>query len=281
MLSEIPPYTTTQGRNLTNSYERLSREIIDFTYFVRPTPIEQDHKKRTLEYIGEIITSSFKQVVIQPFGSYVTGLQFPYSDIDINISVENNQSPPSCILGSLSQILKGETYSSQIHGVWFIDKAKIRVIKVSMVDGIEVDITYNNDTRSSKRTEEWLAQYPDLKPLFMVLKFALSHIRVDGQRNFSCISAAHGGMASFTFICLIVSFLQLRAESVPGINDNNRYAMLLLNFLEYYSTFKTTVHGISLKREGALVKPRKITEKSVQQRIYIENPDRSTKWRSK
>ncbi|KAI8980305.1 hypothetical protein BDB01DRAFT_836835 [Pilobolus umbonatus] len=271
-MTSIPPYTNKECQSIEDSYERLSREIEDFAHFVQPTANEQDHKRKTLEYIEDIILPVKADAAMEPFGSYVTGLQFPNSDIDINVDIKYCSNPKR-MLRVYSGVLKRNRYSYKIKNVFFVGSASIGVIKVSMVNGIEVDITCNNDIQSSKRTEQWLSQYPDLRPLFMVLKFALSHIRVDGQRNFSCISAAHGGLASFTLICLIVSFLQLRAESVPGINDNNRYAMLLLNFLEYYSTFKTTVHGISLKGEGALVKPSTISNKVDISHICIENPD--------
>lgn len=77
---------------------------------------------------------------------------------------------------------------------------------------ISMDITVQNECFSSDRTAAWIKEYPALKPLFMVLKQAIGNYRVSNMPAFEPLSAKTAGLASYSLVCLIVSYLQVKKE---------------------------------------------------------------------
>jgi DNA polymerase sigma len=74
---------------------------------------------------------------------------------------------------------------------------------------VSMDITIQNACFSSDRTATWVKQYPPLKPLFMVLKQSIGNFRLSATPSFEPLSAKFAGLASYSLICLIVSYLQV------------------------------------------------------------------------
>lgn len=88
--------------------------------------------------------------------------------------------------------------------------AKVPVLMATDDNEVSMDITVQNECFSSDRTTAWIKQYPELKPLFMVLKQSIGNSRVSSFPTFEPLSAKTAGLASYSLICMIVSYLQVR-----------------------------------------------------------------------
>ena len=69
-----------------------------------------------------------------------------------------------------------------------------------------------NNVISSKRTLAWIKEYPELKPLFLVLKHALLSIRFEWDDNYEVLSTVKNGLASYSLVCMIVHYLKVRGR---------------------------------------------------------------------
>ncbi|KAG1620685.1 hypothetical protein G6F46_002213 [Rhizopus delemar] len=215
------PWSDSDTLSIPNGMVRLSKEILDFEKYIAPTESEtrkrSEAQKTVKDFIRKVLPEEY---TIEVFGSHVTTLTFPSSDIDFNIQFKYPVVKPT------------------------------PVIKCKLDNGVSVDITVQNPAPSSDRTIAWIKQYPELKPLFMVLKQALSSFRVNHKKNFEPLSAKFSGLASFGLICLIVSYLQMHKPIDKSPNDPDYYACLLLGFLDYYSTFDASKYIICVKDKG-------------------------------
>lgn len=229
-------------------------------------------KQEALDDITEIITSLDSEATVTAFGSFVTGLQFPDSDIDINIESPNITNPKS-MLNKLFKACR-RTRSVDINKIEYVSHAKIPVLKVVHTNTTPIDITCLNDCSSSDRTVVWIKKYPELRILFLLLKQLLSYVRIRELGGFKCMSAAHQGLAGYTLICLIVSYLQRIAPKIKHINSKNKYGKLLVGFLQHYSAFDYDTYAISLDQEGELLKLSTLPNmKKNEPKLYIINPD--------
>lgn len=151
--------------------------------------------------------------------------------------------------------------------------AKVPVLMATDDNDVSMDITVQNECLSSDRTADWIKQYPELKPLFMVLKQSIGNSRVSSHPAFEPLSAKTAGLASYSLICMIVSYLQVgyircvKMERDIDLNyffvieklqvsdelkreDPSYYAVLLIGFLEFYSKFDSTKTAIGLENGG-------------------------------
>lgn len=113
---------------------------------------------------------------------------------------------------------------------------------------MSADISIANDICSSDRTVVWVRQYPELRPMFMVLKQAISNCRLTSNPAFEPLSAKTCGLASYGLICLIVNYLEHENRRV--INQEHYFATLLMGFLRFYGQFDETTKAISMQNGG-------------------------------
>jgi len=159
------------------------------------------------------------------FGSYKTGLFLPTSDIDMVVFGEwkNGHLP----LKLLRDALIKENISD-FENIKVLDKATVPIIKILEVKtDIKVDISFNtsNGVKSAELIKKYLAEFPCLRPLVMILKQFLI------QRDFNEVWT--GGIGSYSLILMTVSFLQLH----PRIDARSMQAnlgVLLIEFFELY-----------------------------------------------
>ncbi|CAO0793900.1 unnamed protein product [Mucor circinelloides] len=83
------PWSSKDTLSIKDQISRLSKEIIDFEEYIKPTKTEKLNRDTLLYCITQLIESLWpNNYDITAFGSSVTGLQFPASDIDINIDFD-------------------------------------------------------------------------------------------------------------------------------------------------------------------------------------------------
>ncbi|KAI7895498.1 uncharacterized protein EV154DRAFT_495119 [Mucor mucedo] len=245
------PWSSKETLETKDRLERLSKEIVDFVHYIEPTKEEQLNRDTLMYQVSTLIETLWpNNTVITAFGSSVTGLAFPASDIDINIDFE--EMPKKNRIDVL-KIIRKQTINQHIFEyptTCLAANAKVPVLMAVDGNDVSMDITIQNVCFSSDRTAAWIKEYPPLKPLFMVLKQSIGNFRLSHMPTFEPLSAKYAGLASYSLICLIVSYLQ---QSVPkDVNPTrpNYLASLLLGFLSFYSTFESDKKAIGLTNGG-------------------------------
>ncbi|CAO3631463.1 unnamed protein product [Mucor fragilis] len=246
------PWSSKDTLSIKDRVSRLSQEIIDFEEYIKPTKTEKLNRDTLLYCITQLVESLWpNNYEITAFGSSVTGLQFPGSDIDINIDFQ--QLPKNNVIDIL-KIIRKKAIGQRIFSfdnTRLAANAKVPVFMGEDKNGVSMDITVQNECFSSDRTAAWIAEYPALKPLFMVLKQSIAHCRVSSLPQFEPLSAKTAGLASYSLVCMIVSYLQLQVADALKRSDPNYYGTLLMGFLDFYSQFPSTSTAISLTGKGA------------------------------
>ncbi len=225
---------------------RLHNEILTFCDYIRPTDQEIDSRKRLVEELRVFITSIWPGCSVHVFGSQMTDILTPTSDLDIAVlDVTCDCEESTDLLHILAAKFRD---SGTVTYVEAIVNAKIPIIKLDHAETkISVDICINNDSglRTGELIREYVETYPPLKPLTIVLKTFLAQRRLNETYN--------GGVGSFVLSCLVVSFLQMKqrislaCKSVPNWNLGS----LLLEFLQLYGIqFNSVITGISIVNGG-------------------------------
>ncbi|CEG70706.1 hypothetical protein RMATCC62417_06552 [Rhizopus microsporus] len=242
------PWSSPKTLSITDSISRLSQEILDFEKYIAPTDHEQRLRSDALNMIQRLIESMFSPMpVVEAFGSFVTSLALPSSDVDIVIRFDKPVMPRNI----LNKIYREAKRRIMFKRSEFIRAAKTPIITGCLRNGVSVDISVQGNVTSSERTVTWIKEYPELKPLFMVLKQSLSAFRLRNVWTFEPLSAKTAGLCNFGLICLIVSYLQLHKPTDITSTDPEYYGRLLLGLLDYYAhDFNASKHIISVSDEG-------------------------------
>ena len=200
---------------------------------------------------------------------------FSFAPSDVDLNVHFHVMPLNSDPVSILKAIRKHACSNQIfpkYSVRLIPHAKVPVLMATDDNNVSMDITVQNESPSSDRTVLWIKEYPLLKTLFMVLKQVLSNYRVSSLPTFEPLSAKTAGLASYSLICMIVSYLQVRfllctlssfflfaklmlsKLQAPKSHDPSRpeyIAETLLGFLDFYSRFDSSLYAISLIDGGA------------------------------
>ncbi|KAF8760106.1 Cid1 family poly A polymerase [Rhizoctonia solani] len=240
-------------------------QVKSYVDYISPTERERRTRAMVVTMISRTIESRWPDAVIQPFGSFETGLYLPLGDIDLVISSDSiARVTPASALNWIARALKdrGLAYNVQI-----IAKAKVPIVKfVTTWGGFKVDISLNqaNGVSAGKIINNFLKQLPALRPLVFIFKAFLSQREMNEVYN--------GGLGSYSIVCMVLSFLQVSLleshsrqsveENLPQLHPKIRNAeidpsknlgILLLELFQYYGDyFHYERAGISLRGGGQL-----------------------------
>jgi len=137
--------------------------------------------------------------------------------------------------------------AGEVSQLEIIEGAKVPVIKLrAQADGLRADVVFNqpNGLETSRFIRERCAEYPQMRPLLLFLKYFLL------QRGLH--ETFTGGMGSYLLCNVVLHFLQRH----PSKQDSRTYAAtslghLLFDFLKYYGTeFNYETMGISVTDGG-------------------------------
>ena len=201
---------------------RLHEEILDFCAYISPKENEDSIRKNLVEKIRNIVLSVFPNTRVMFFGSMMTGLYLPTSDIDIVLP------DVSALHSNYIKLSNAFQISNQFSYLEFIGRAKIPVIKMTdRESGIAVDLSLGieDGIETSNYFCKKLNQYPCFKPLILVLKYFL-HVR-------SLNITFSGGVGSFLACSMMLGFLQ-HEEKISRLSKRN-LGDLLTNFFRYDS----------------------------------------------
>ena len=238
----------------------LHQEINDFYDYIKPRPSEVRMRKDVVCRVKAVIHSLWPLAKVEPFGSFVTGLYLPTSDIDL---VVLGRWPVIPLFTLEEALLK---HDIAVEGtILTLDKTTVPIVKfLDKKTEVGVDIGFNHESESNAAEiiQAYIHTYPFLPKLMLVLKQFLT------QRNLN--EVFYGGISSYSLVLLLVSFLQLHPRYAATDPDTTNLGVLLMEFFELYGRhFNYMKTGIVLDGGGGYITKDEI---QTQDFLYIKDP---------
>lgn len=153
---------------------RLHNEILNCCEYIAPSVHEMNQRDVVLSEVSEVIHALWPTAVVSVFGSQMTKILTPTSDLDLVImGVPENKRDPSDMYFKLTEKLREGSLVSYCEA---ITNAKVPIVKLDhRKTGISVDICINNDSgiRTGKLIRKYVREYPPLRPMVLILKLFL------------------------------------------------------------------------------------------------------------
>ena len=255
-----------------NPLVALHNEIVGFCKLMEPHPDELKERETIVEMFTSLVNTTFEEdCKVEVFGSQVTGLCLPTSDIDIAIQIgdgeeakddENadaveteddndmddwNKQMGGSPLQKLADALRDQ-WQSDLSYLEVIENTRVPLVKFTHgPSNISVDVCFNQKSGVQAATlmKQYMDAIPPLRPLTFVLKYFLASRGLNEPYT--------GGVGSFMLQLMIVSFLQNRERDAFNYRRASLYNLgaLLVEFLELYSTdFNYITTGFSVRYDG-------------------------------
>ena len=234
---------------------KLHYEILDFYNFIQLTDAEIKLRKKTYTEINAVIEDNFPNYKCSLYGSFITGLSLPNSDIDILISSKEEENEKLNLqqnLENIYTILKNKNIFKDLE----IIHAKVPIITGLYIStNIHVDISLfkKNGVDAAEIINKIISIYPEIKPLMLLIKYVIR------QRNLNQIYT--GGISSFIIFTLLYYYIaDLRKQIDYEINKDEKEKLLslghlLVGFFNFYAyEFKYEKFGISISNGCHLYK---------------------------
>ena len=207
-------------------------------------------RNEVVERVRRVIQNRWRGTEVKVFGSFITGLYLPTSDIDIVVCQD-------CPLYSLESEISMASIAAP-GTMKVLGKATVPIIKFKDKETkVKVDISFNmSGIKSAEKVKEYLKQYPLLKKMVLVIKQYLYQCDLN--------EVYFGGIGSYSVILLVVSFFQ----HCPKCDlDEGNLGVLLTDFFELYAKkFDYSSHGIRLDGGGSYF------EKMYDNALLIKDP---------
>ncbi|KAJ1344663.1 hypothetical protein BSLG_000186 [Batrachochytrium salamandrivorans] len=186
-----------------NYMEQLTQDVFGLAMLLAPLPEERALRALLIELVVDICEDlwSSKQVQVSVFGSSAIGVYLHGSDIDIVVSAPATD--PSMVLWKLYAQLKNQNWVAPM-SLNMISKARVPVIKlvsIPRLGRIKMDIVANVQTghASTELMKTWVATYPTLMPLALIIKLMLK------QKGFDEVFT--GGVGGYALLNMIVAVI--------------------------------------------------------------------------
>ena len=175
------------------------------------------------------------------YGSYSTGTAINSSDIDISITLLSETQKEKTLEQLITDIY---LYLSKIEGFENLNPittASVPILKLiinsetlntssntknSPIDKTKVDLTFNlpNPRQNIDYNNSKLKQYPEIKPLFLILKRLIKKSKLN--------SVFDGGLSSHSLFLMITSYIMIiKTNTHPNLGD------ILIDLLHFYGNF--------------------------------------------
>ena len=234
---------------------KLHYEILDFYDFIKLTDTEQKLRNKTYREIKDVIEDNFPNYKCSLYGSFITELSLPNSDIDILIT--RKEEPDKSRKKENTNILNSQKYLENIYSALknknIFKNLEIIHAKVPIITGlyistnIHVDISLfkKNGVDAAEIINKVISIYPEIKPLMLLIKYVIR------QRNLNQIYT--GGISSFIIFSLLYYYIaDLRKQIEYEINNGEKEKLLtlghlLVGFFNFYAfEFRYDKFGISI-----------------------------------
>ncbi|KAL3157918.1 hypothetical protein ABBQ32_012323 [Trebouxia sp. C0010 RCD-2024] len=228
---------------------RLHTEIVEFCRFLEPTPAEAAMREAATQRVRQAIIDVFPTASVQVFGSYVTGLYLPTSDIDL-VVMDSRAADVKIALYAVSRKLHE---LGMARGTQVVAKAKVPIIKfIEHESNVNFDISFDvpNGPIAAGFVRDLMDTLPPMKPLVLVLKIFLQ------QRGFN--EVYQGGIGSYALFVMVAAFLLVHPSRHPHRAGSQRagvleksMGVLLVDFLRLFGrTLNSEDVGISCTSGG-------------------------------
>jgi len=240
----LPPWMTKPHENHVHPLDRLHNEIVGFSLLMEPTEQELGRRYTMADRVRSLAKETLgDDVRVVPFGSMVTGLLMPSSDIDIIVFTQEED--PLIPLRLLGQAIR-QAWTKELTYWDVIENTRVPLIKFTIGE-VSFDICFNQEggPKAASMMKKFMSALPPLRPLTFVLKYFLASRELN--------EAYSGGVGSFFLQLLIVAFLQSRERYLRhhGRESNNSLGVLLLQFFRFYGLeFNSCTTAISVRYDG-------------------------------
>jgi hypothetical protein len=251
--------------SLRGMQSRLSKDILHFLDATNMHLRKQDSKRmKAVERMTRLVNTVWPRAQVKVYGSHVTGLCLPSSDLDFVICLPavHKRAPavaPGALEGRnainetsqklLARKLKSESWIDP-RSMKLIERAVVPVITVSTKDTkartIQLDISFDgpghHGLQAIDMVSEILEELPMLRPLVLILKqFLLDR---------GLLTAYTGGLSSYCLFLMVARYLQEQQTSWGDCGS------LLMGFLDFYGNcFDPRTTGISVRHRQYFPRP--------------------------
>jgi non-canonical poly(A) RNA polymerase PAPD5/7 len=237
-----------------------------------------ENLKRAMKRDGR----NFSSAEVRAFGSFMSGLYLPTSDMDLVVTSAAFERDPrmTVYLSAKSWLYK---FSKMLTAQRVAEEGTIQVIAharvplVKFVDkntGLKVDVSFESlgGVDAIKTFLKWKDQYPAMPILATLIKHYLT------MRGLN--DPATGGIGGFSVVCLVVSMLQLLppVQSESLVPEHNLGEMLLEFFDLYGNRFEYEKNAISLTGRKGYIRKNKVPDFTYRSldRLSIIDPNNSS-----
>ena len=242
-----------------NRYIRMHDEAIDLVKYLKPTHEEDVMRKRVVLDMSDLASSLFDGSRVVTFGSIITGLILPVSDVDMTIvwsGIPDTEelSYEQCLYSAMDKLADHIAKNGICEEAYpqVIKQTKVPIVKFTHKDTwIDVDISFNspNGRINSEMVVTYCKQHPVATPLVTLVKYFLQ------QRSMN--EPFTGGLGSYAVALMVISFLQHHGGFQPG-SDPATVGLggLLMDFFRFYVLFDYQGVGVSVKDRSFFRKTR-------------------------
>ncbi|KAK8816172.1 hypothetical protein WA556_001117 [Blastocystis sp. ATCC 50177/Nand II] len=197
----------------------LHEELVYLEKWLEPTNFDKFIRQKVIEDVTAVIKKALPESEVYPFGSYLTNLCLPNSDLDLMVTCYESKKYLKIVENAIKRSGIGMR-------VVVISHARVPLVKFQHVrTHINVDISFNQASSllTSAYVIRQLDRYTHLRSMVVILKYFLV------QRELN--DTYQGGIGSFlaTLLCLSCEQWCIREGTERG-NLGNR----LLQFFYYY-----------------------------------------------
>lgn len=154
---------------------RLHNEILTFCEYIAPTNSELRTRDSVVSEITEIVHALWPKCTVNVFGSQMTRILTPTSDLDIAL-LEVPEGEKFDIQEALLTLASKFIESGLFSYCEAIVNAKVPIVKMDHISsGISIDVCINQDSglKTGKIVRKLVRDFPPLRPLTIVLKVFL------------------------------------------------------------------------------------------------------------
>ena len=236
-----PPYD--------NLFLRLHQEVLDFSRWVSLNPEEQRLRESFLGRLNGVCKSLWPRSKVVPFGSFLTGLSLPSSDVDVSVIHVPVDHDDMAEIGCLRKLANQLLEEQQVSFIELRESAKVPILRIKdrVPPHCEIDICLN--VEAPQATSKFILRnavdmYPHFRPLVLLLKCFLY------QRGLA--DTFTGGIGSYLLSCLVLGFLQQHAlSSQPRMAELTSLGHLMFDFFSFYAKdFRVDRESLSVRRGG-------------------------------
>ncbi|KAM0637038.1 hypothetical protein ACHAQF_009131 [Verticillium nonalfalfae] len=277
---------------LTEEHERkLTSDMRELYDRLLPTPKVEENRQKLVAKLQKIFNDEWPghDIRVHLFGSSGNLLCSDDSDVDICITTTWAELEGVCKIAEL-------LHKKGMEKVVCISAAKVPIVKIWDPElGLACDMNVNNTSalENTRMVRTYVETDPRVRPLAMIIKYWTRRRIVN--------DAAFGStLSSYTWICLIIAFLQLRdppvlpalhqnkamrlskkggpestfaddIDRLKGFGDKNKSTLgeLLFQFFRYYAhEFDYDKHVLSVRQGKKLLR----SEKKWANNLCVEEP---------